>query len=276
MVFSRVAVRRAHALTCFVAALTSGACSRAAESASMVGASPLEAVGVLTFRVDSSAPRHFALPAGDVLQWDRAPAVFAPGGRPGALFAMSDTPSEVRPILVMIRGSGGLSAGASLVHVGNSDSGFNVITPMSEPASPCLGGEWVSAFFLEGLGPRPTGSASVYIRADDAWFRLRVDPERHVLKAPRLLRLVRAQIEADTSARFPTYTISYAPLAQRSDVMPLILDRTSRGWNAIGGTGDWGRGFTQLRTIDSVTAGDWVSREWHVHALATPPLCRPG
>src|SRR5690606_27890045 len=62
------------------------------------------------------------------------------------------------------------------------------------PTRACLGGSWVSAFFLEGFGPRPTAPAMLYVRSDDSLYSLRIDHERDLLRATPALQVLRRDV----------------------------------------------------------------------------------
>jgi hypothetical protein len=182
-----------------------------------------------------------------------------------------------RPLLFVLRGRslGGPPVQATLSEVGRARV---AVAPLpSDGHRPCLGSDWLAAFFVEGFGPRPTGPAVVVFSANgpdgqpQTVHRLRVDPRRHTLRtAPALvLRTGDAGIDSTIRERLVVSASVSASVA----AMPLVLSRF-----AIGGRYRWdaAMGDPRRKEVSFLQMAETprpVPDRWVVFVLDEVPRC---
>lgn len=184
---------------------------------------------------------------------------------------------DERPLLFVLRGSsrGEPRVGAFLSEVGPAR--VTVVPDTSDGTRPCLSGDWLAAFFVEGFGPRPTGAAVVVFSANgpdgqtQTVHRLRVDPARHTLRAAPALVLRTGDPGIDTAiTERLVVTVSVSASAKAT---PLVISRARIGgryrWNAA--LGDPRR--KQVSFLHSATTASSVPDRWVVFLLDPVPPC---
>lgn len=205
-------------------------------------------------------PRRFA--------WSFAPAMRVPATDKSGGSAVGSADSAQRPLLVVVQGYVGERpyANVSLIEVGRASPD----SPVAEDlvAHPCVGESWLAAFFVEGLGPRPVGPVVFRYTAAGSTYRLRIDPNRHTLRATPALQLRREDVDVDSSLP-ERLVVSIRPSNTFKPVMPLVAWRDERQWRAAGGTGrDGHHGVTMSGYRDRSPI-----QEWRFYMLEAPPRC---
>ena len=137
----------------------------------------------------------------------------------------------------------------------------------SVSTKPCVGANWVSAFFVEGIGAVPTAPVDVWFRADETVYTIRVDPVRDVMKLREAARLRAVDVPTRIAAE-SLRVVSFRLGANKIGDVPVILARDDRRWRATG------RLSSSVEHVDRIANnGRGTALEWVFLLLEAPPSC---
>ncbi len=215
--------------------------------------------------------------------WASAAVLRIPPASNSGLIVLTDSATAPtaaggeRPLVFVLRGRsrGGPPVQATLSEVGRTR--VSVAPDPSDAHRPCLGSDWIAAFFVEGFGPRPTGPAVVLFSANgpdgqpQTVHRLRVDPARHTVRAAAALVLRTGDPGIDTM--ITERLVVTASVSASVAATPLVLSRFRIGgryrWNSA--VGDPRR--KEVSFLHSAATAGVVPDRWVVFLLDPVPPC---
>ncbi|MCC7002010.1 MAG: hypothetical protein IT357_07630 [Gemmatimonadaceae bacterium] len=229
---------------------------------------PVPIDAVVTFGSRQATEHVFALNVPERMAWLTAPTIAVPEYTAFGLVAVGDTAAATQPFVFIVSGRRG--APGSLVIDGvppSARSHLGGAEGVSVTTQPCIGANWVSAFFVEGIGAAPTAPVDVVFRADKTVYTIRLDPRRDVMKlreAPRLRAAdVPTRIAADSLR-----VVSFRLGATKVGAVPVILARDDRRWQTAG------RLTSTVEHLDVIArSGRGTAVEWVFLLLEPPPSC---
>jgi hypothetical protein len=135
------------------------------------------------------------------------------------------------------------------------------------PEESCKSGSWIAAFFVEGIGPRPTGPVTLYYVTNGRGHRLEIDPDKHTVRADVALRLEPADFGGATWVS----PISYRAAGSTPPSLPVLGRRDLTGWRIDGGgTSMRHFGWSEYRGMQGPVP---VITEWRLYLLSLPDGC---
>jgi len=209
---------------------------------------------------------HYALRQPRRFSWSFAPVIRVPTA---SASGMSVTGAAGPALLVVLKSETRErpAVTASLFQIERALPDRSTAPAESVAMRPCIGEGWITAFFVEGLGPSPSGPVVLEYSAGGVKYRLRIDPKLHTVRATPALRLARGDVDVDST--LPERRVVSIEVSNTfKPVLPVLIWRDPRRWHAAGGTargGDYG----------IIMNGDRDQRpeEWRLYMLEAPPPC---
>jgi hypothetical protein len=114
---------------------------------------------------------------------------------------------------------------------------------------------WISGFFIEGVGPRPTEPVVLEYRSESGTYRLLVDPRRNSVRGrPAFTISDEERWRAGTAASSMSVEVQLA--SRTALTIPMLVRSTPTEVTATGGNAT-GRMGLNLHGITDVTVTEW-------------------
>jgi hypothetical protein len=131
----------------------------------------------------------------------------------------------------------------------------------------CASEGWIAAFFVDGIGERPTGPVMLNHESGETTLRIEIRPDQHTVPGDLALRVLPRHIGGLTFVD----PIGYQEAGASPPALPALARHDYRGWRAEGGSA-WIRrhGWTESRSMHGPV---YPTDEWRLYLLSLPPAC---
>lgn len=203
------------------------------------------------------------------VEWSHAAWLRLPASRGRTRTAYTADEAAGRPVLFVADRTPhtpDLSVDVLVVNAGPQYAGLAARARMERGPVPgwCEGESWVAAFFVEGIGPKPTAPVVLRVDADGERHELLVDPARSTVRATPALDLGAVGLAHGRVP--PRVHVRFARTAP--PVVPMLLHRQAGRW--------WGGGGVAARReytwFQPDVPQDPVT-DVRLYFLALPPPC---